>query len=238
MNTPDDNPATVENRPDHVKSFVKRKGHFSDSRRAALENLWPIYGLDYNANQALNFSQIFNNSHEVILEIGFGMGITTAEIAQNNPGLNYLGVEVYAAGVGSLMKLIGDAELKNLRAIQHDVFDVIRDMIPKESLRGVHIFFPDPWPKLRHHKRRLIQTEFLSLLQPAIKPGGYIHCATDWQPYADHMLEVFSAHPGYANTSDQASGFSLRPEHRPLTKFEVRGIKLGHGVWDLIFNKN
>jgi tRNA (guanine-N7-)-methyltransferase len=238
MNTSDDNAGNAQNRPDHVKSFVKRKGHFSDSRRAAFENLWPIYGIAYDAEQPLNFSTVFNNHNEVVLEIGFGMGLTTAEIALNNPTLNYLGVEVYAAGVGSLMKLIGDTELKNVRAIQHDVFDVIRDMIPEGSLSGVHIFFPDPWPKLRHHKRRLIQTEFINLLRPALRPRGYIHCATDWQPYADHMLEVFKANSGYINASTEESGFSPRPAHRPLTKFEARGIKLGHGVRDLIFNKN
>jgi tRNA (guanine-N7-)-methyltransferase len=222
---------------DHVRSFVKRKGHFSDSRKEALDQQWPIFGLEYAADKALNFAEIFNRTSPVVLEIGFGMGITTAEIAQSNPETDYLGVEVYSAGVASLMKLIGEQKLTNIRAMQHDVFEVIRDMLPDDSLIGIHIYFPDPWPKARHHKRRLVQPAFLEMLKPKLKSRGYIHCATDWQDYAEHMRDVFIAAPGFTNCSIEQSGYSLRPASRPLTKFEARGLNLGHGVWDLMFEK-
>jgi tRNA (guanine-N7-)-methyltransferase len=227
----------VEPTFDHVKSFVKRKGHFTASRREALESQWPKFGIEYSPCSPLNFEALFGNANPVVLEIGFGMGITTAEIAQNNPGINYLGVEVYGAGVASLMKLLGEKQLKNVRAIQHDVFDVIRDMMPSNSLSGIHLFFPDPWPKARHHKRRLLQTDFIARLHPALKAGAYLHCATDWENYAQHMLEVLQASDQYSNTSLEPSGYSIKPSYRPLTKFEDRGLKLGHGVWDLIFRK-
>jgi tRNA (guanine-N7-)-methyltransferase len=222
----------------HVRSFVKRKGHFSGSRRAAFDTLWPKFGIEYETSHHLNFTEIFHRTAPVVLEIGFGMGITTAEIAQANPKNDYLGVEVYSAGVASLMKLIGDHEIPNIRAIQHDVFEVVRDMLPDASLDGIHLFFPDPWPKLRHQKRRLLQPAFIQMLHPKLKPGGYLHCATDWEHYAEHMLHVLSEAKNFKNTSELESGFCTRPPEtvRPLTKFENRGIKLGHGVWDLIFS--
>jgi tRNA (guanine-N7-)-methyltransferase len=222
---------------DHVRSFVKRKGHFSDSRKQALDTQWPISGLEYDPLKKLDFAQIFQRTAPVVLEIGFGMGITTAEIAQRNPNIDYLGVEVYSAGVASLMKLIVEKNLTNVRAMQHDVFEVVRDMLPDESLSGIHIYFPDPWPKARHHKRRLVQADFVQMLRPKLLNEGYIHCATDWQGYAEHMLEVFGAAPGFVNASAEVSGYSARPSDRPLTKFEDRGLKLGHGVWDLIFKR-
>jgi tRNA (guanine-N7-)-methyltransferase len=222
---------------DHVRSFVKRKGHFSDSRKEALNQQWPVYGLEYEASTVLDFAQIYDRVAPVVLEIGFGMGITTAEIAQNNLDTDYLGVEVYSAGVASLMKLIGDKKLTNIRAMQHDVFEVARDMLPDDSISAIHIFFPDPWPKARHHKRRLVQPEFVQMLRPKLKKGGYIHCATDWQAYAEHMLEVLVAAEGFANNSDEPGRYCARPNSRPLTKFEDRGLKLGHGVWDLIFRR-
>jgi tRNA (guanine-N7-)-methyltransferase len=222
---------------DHVRSFVKRKGHFSDSRKEALDQQWPIYGLEYDADKTLNFAELFQRTAPVVLEIGFGMGITTAEIALNNPDTDYLGVEVYSAGVASLMKLIGEQKLTNIRAMQHDVFEVIRDMLLDDSLTGIHIYFPDPWPKARHNKRRLVQPDFVQMLKPKLKPQGYIHCATDWHAYAEHMREVLLAAPGFNNCSTEASGYAPRPASRPLTKFEARGLNLGHGVWDLIFQK-
>jgi tRNA (guanine-N7-)-methyltransferase len=222
---------------DHVRSFVKRKGHFSDSRRQALDTQWPIYGLEYEALKTLNLSEVYKRAAPIVLEIGFGMGITTADIAQVNPDIDYLGVEVYSAGVASLLKLIAEKKLNNIRVMQHDVFEVVRDMLPDHSLTGIHIFFPDPWPKARHHKRRLVQPDFVQMLRPKLKVNGYIHCATDWQAYAEHMLEVFVAAPGFSNESADASGYSTRPMNRPLTKFEDRGLKLGHGVWDLIFKR-
>jgi tRNA (guanine-N7-)-methyltransferase len=223
---------------DHVRSFVKRKGHFSDSRKQALDTQWPIYGIEYEASKTLNLAEVYKRAAPVILEIGFGMGITTADIAQANPDVDYLGVEVYSAGVASLLKLIAEKKLNNIRAMQHDVFEVVRDMLPDDSLSGIHIFFPDPWPKARHNKRRLVQADFVQMLRPKLKTNGYIHCATDWQAYAEHMLEVFVAAPGFTNESVEASGYSARPMSRPLTKFEDRGLKLGHGVWDLIFRRS
>jgi tRNA (guanine-N7-)-methyltransferase len=222
---------------DHVRSFVKRKGHFSDSRKEALNQQWPIYGIEYDASTLLDIAKIYQRRAPLVLEIGFGMGITTAEIAQNNLNTDYLGVEVYSAGVASLMKLIGDKKLTNIRAIQHDVFEVVRDMLPDNSLAAIHIFFPDPWPKARHHKRRLVQPDFMQMLRPKLQIGGHIHCATDWQAYAEHMLEVLSTAKGFANESVDATGYCPRPDKRPLTKFEDRGLKLGHGVWDLIFKR-
>ncbi len=221
--------------PDHVRSFVKRKGHFSDSRRAAMQNAWPQFGIAYDPTSRIDFSAEFRRSAPVVMEIGFGMGITTAAIAERNPEIDYLGIEVYAAGVASLMKLISDRAINNIRAIQHDVFDVVRDMLLDESLSGIHIYFPDPWPKARHHKRRLIQADFIQMLRPKLNRGGYIHCATDWEPYAQQMHEVLSTAEGFRNTVQ--SPFAPRPESRPLTKFEDRGLKLGHGVWDLIYRK-
>jgi tRNA (guanine-N7-)-methyltransferase len=162
------------------------------------------------------------------------MGDTTATIAAGMPKNNFVGVEVHTPGVGSLLKLIGEQELTNLRLIQHDAFEVVTHMIAPKSLAGVHVFFPDPWHKARHNKRRLIQGPFISLLASRIAPGGYLHCATDWQDYAEQMLEVLGAEPALQNTAD---GYAPRPDYRPVTKFENRGLRLGHGVWDLVFRK-
>ena len=182
----------------------------------------------------LDLNTSFNRSAQTILEIGFGMGETTEKIALARPHDNFLGVEVFNAGVGSLLKRIEASELKNIRIIQHDAVEVMRDMIAPDSLAGVHIYFPDPWPKSRHHKRRLIQSPFIALLASRLKPGGYIHCATDWEHYAMQMLDVLSNEPSLTNSSD---GFAPRPDFRPLTKFENRGLRLGHGVWDVIFTR-
>ena len=162
------------------------------------------------------------------------MGETTAHIAQRMPEKNFIGVEVHTPGIGSLLKLIGERELNNLRVMQHDAFEIITHMIAPASLAGVHIYFPDPWHKARHNKRRLIQPPFIQLLASRIAPGGYLHCATDWENYAEQMLEVLGAEPALKNT---AEGYAPQPDYRPLTKFENRGIKLGHGVWDLVFTK-
>jgi tRNA (guanine-N7-)-methyltransferase len=169
-----------------------------------------------------------------VLEIGFGMGAATAEIAAARPDTDFLGVEVHTPGVGALLKRIGEMELTNLRILQHDAVQVVEQMITPASLAGVHVFFPDPWHKKKHHKRRLIQPAFVALLASRLARGGYLHCATDWQPYAEQMLEVLSAEPTLENT---AEGYAPRPDYRPLTKFEARGLKLGHGVWDLVFSK-
>lgn len=193
----------------------------------------PIWSIDY-ADKILNLADTFGNKNPVILEIGFGMGETTQKIAQARPSDNFLGLEVYNAGVGALLKRIDENQLSNIRIIQHDAVEVLQNMIAPGSLAGVHIYFPDPWPKKRHHKRRLIQDQFIDLLCSRLATGAYIHCATDWENYAEQMLAVLSANTGLVNKFD---GFAPRPEYRPITKFETRGIRLGHGVWDLIFQR-
>lgn len=217
----------------HIRSFVHRRGHITQGQLAALERLMGQWSIPY-APRRLDPAAAFGRQAPTVLEIGFGMGETTEKIALARPDDNFLGVEVFNAGVGSLLRRIEDSSIQNLRIIQHDAVEVVRDMIAPDSLAGVHIYFPDPWPKKRHHKRRLIQPAFISLLASRIAPGGYIHCATDWEDYAVQMLEVLSGEPLLKNTAD---GYAPRPDYRPLTKFETRGLRLGHGVWDLIFKR-
>ena len=181
---------------------------------------------------ALDFSAVFGRQAPVVLEIGFGMGDATASVAQQLADIDFLGVEVHPPGVGALLRQIGERGLTNLRIVQHDAVEVLREMVPAGALAGIHLFFPDPWHKKRHHKRRLIQPPFVATLVQHLAPGGYLHCATDWEPYAQQMLAVLSAEPLLVNTVE---GYAPRPDHRPLTKFETRGLKLGHGVWDLVF---
>ncbi len=216
-----------------IRSFVTRAGRLSTAQARAIETLGPQFCVPYE-KAPLDFDQCFARSAPTILEIGFGMGETTAKIAAGMPDKNFLGVEVHTPGVGSLLKLIGEQELSNLRLIQHDAFEVLTHMIAPASLAGVHVFFPDPWHKARHNKRRLIQGPLVSLLALRIAPGGYLHCATDWKEYAEQMLEVLSAETALQNTSET---YAPRPAYRPVTKFENRGLKLGHGVWDLVFIK-
>ena len=218
-----------------IRSFVLRQGRLTKGQAAALENVMPIFGIPYSTQQ-VDLNVVFKrNNSKKILEIGFGMGETTAHIAKNSLDTDYVAVEVHSPGVGSLLKQIDELGLTNLRVIQHDVVEVLRDMIADNSLDGVHIFFPDPWHKKRHHKRRLIQAEFIQKLCAKIKTGGYIHVATDWQEYAEWVLEVLKAESMLVNT---AADYAEKPAYRPLTKFENRGINLGHGVWDLIFKKD
>ena len=217
----------------HIRSFVRRMGRMSVAQERFYADTFPRFGVPYAANE-LDLDALFGRSAPHILEIGFGMGETTAHIAANHPHNDYLGVEVHTPGVGALCKQIVERGLNNVRIVQHDAVEVVRDMLPLNSLDGIHIFFPDPWHKKRHNKRRLIQTPFVALLTAHLKPGGYIHCATDWEDYAVQMLEVLSAEPGLRNT---AEGYAPRPNYRPLTKFENRGLRLGHGVWDLVFRR-
>lgn len=202
----------------------------------ALAELAPRFVLPYTgqAEQPLDFEAVFGRRAPVVLEIGFGMGDATAQVAAAAPHQDFIGVEVHEAGIGALLKRIGDADLHNLRIVRHDAVEVLRQMIAPASLAGVHIWFPDPWHKKRHHKRRLIQPAFVALLQSRLQPGAYLHCATDWQDYAEQMLQVLSVEPGLVN---QAAGYAPRPDWRPLTKFENRGLQLGHGVWDLLFRR-
>jgi tRNA (guanine-N7-)-methyltransferase len=220
-----------------IRSFVRRGGRLGPGQQKALNELGPRFVLPYAPHQAFDAPAAFGNVQPLILEIGFGMGETTAAIAATRPELNFLGVEVHEAGVGALLKRIGEMSLTNLRIIEHDAVEVVRDMLAPASLAGVHIFFPDPWHKKRHHKRRLMQPEFVALLASRIAPGGYLHFATDWQEYADACVEVLSASESLINTASGETRFAPRPDYRPLTKFEARGLRLGHGVWDLIFTK-
>ncbi len=216
-----------------IRSFVTRAGRVSTAQARALETLAPRYCLPF-AKALLDVDATFGRQAPTILEIGTGMGETTAHIAGLMPEKHFIGVEVHTPGIGSLLKLIGEGGLENLRLIQHDAFEVVTHMLAPASLAGVHVFFPDPWHKARHNKRRLIQPAFVDLLCSRIAPGGYLHCATDWEDYAVQMLAVLSAEPALRNTAD---GYAPRPDYRPVTKFENRGLKLGHGVWDLVFTK-
>jgi len=217
----------------HIRSFVHRRGHITQGQREALEQLLDKWSIPY-ADRRLDLAAAFGREAPTVLEIGFGMGETTQKIALARPDDNFLGVEVFNAGVGSLLRRIEESGLQNLRIVQHDAVEVVRDMIAPDTLAGVHVYFPDPWPKKRHHKRRLIQPPFVALLASRIKPGGYLHCATDWQEYAVQMLEVLNAEPLLRNT---VADYAPRPDYRPQTKFETRGLRLGHGVWDLIFQR-
>ena len=215
-----------------IRSFVLRQGRLSNAQRRAHVELLPVYGVPFSP-AALDLERLFGRAAPKILEIGFGMGETTAAIAREHPENDYLGVEVHTPGVGSLLKRIADLGLKNVRVIQHDAVGVLEHMIAPDSLDGVHIFFPDPWPKKRHHKRRLLQAPFLALLASRMKPGASVHVATDWEDYALQMLEVFRSEPALLNTAPDFAGAGSRPQ----TKFEGRGRTLGHRIWDLVFRK-
>lgn len=223
----------IPQRSSHIRSYVLRQGRISNAQQRCLNTLLPIYGIPY-LSQSLDLDNVFGRTATKILEIGFGMGETTAAIAQSHPQNDYLALEVHTPGVGSLLKQIEELGLKNIRIIQHDAVEVLRDMLDDNVLDGVHIFFPDPWHKARHNKRRLIQPPFVAQLVKKIKPGGYIHVATDWQDYAEQVLAVLSNEKSLGNT---AANYAPRPAYRPLTKFEQRGLRLGHDVWDLVFKK-
>jgi tRNA (guanine-N7-)-methyltransferase len=216
-----------------IRSFVLRQGRISEAQQRAYEQLQPHYVIEY-APQPMNLETAFSRNAPKILEIGFGMGGATAQIAAEYPENDYLGIEVHTPGIGALMRLLDAGNISNVRIIQHDAVEVLNYMIAPDSLDGIHIYFPDPWPKKRHHKRRLIQSPLASLLASRIKPGGYLHLATDWQEYAEWMLEVLRGEPQLQNT---ATGYAPKPDYRPETKFERRGLNLGHGVWDLVFRK-
>jgi len=221
----------AEHRP--VRSYVLRQGRMSPAQQRALDVLLPRLGIAY-APAPLNIVAAFGRSAPVILEIGFGMGETTAAIAAAHPERNFLGLEVHGPGVGALLNRVDAAGLTNVRVIQHDAVDVVAHMIPAASLAGIHIYFPDPWPKKRHHKRRLLQPGFVHALAQRLAPDGYLHAATDWDDYAQEILATLSSEPLLANT---VPDFAPRPAWRPLTKFEARGLQLGHGVHDLVFRR-
>ncbi len=219
--------------PRAIRSFVRRAGRTTTGQAKAFETLGPRYVLPYTG-QPLPLATAFGHDAPTVLEIGFGMGDATAHIAGLMPEINFLCCEVHEPGVGALLKRIGELGLENIRILAHDAVEVMDHMLPQGGLAGIHIFFPDPWHKLRHNKRRLIQPPLVARLARRLAPGGYIHCATDWEPYAQQMLAVLSAEPLLRNTTD---GYAPKPDYRPLTKFENRGLKLGHGVWDLVFER-
>jgi tRNA (guanine-N7-)-methyltransferase len=216
-----------------IRSYVLRQGRFSPGQQRAYAELLPRWGVPYQP-RLLELREVFGREAPVVVEIGSGMGETTARIARANPDVDYLAIEVHAPGVGSLLKQLEESGTTNVRVVQHDAVEVMRDMGTPGSLAGIHVFFPDPWPKKRHHKRRLIQPAFAQLATERLARGGHLHVATDWQEYAEHVLAVLEATPGLANT---AEAFAPRPPTRPETKFERRGLKLGHGVWDIVFTR-
>ena len=220
-----------------IRSFVLRTGRTTAGQTRAFADVGPQFLLPYTP-ELVDFAVVFNRTAPTILEIGFGMGEATAHIASVMPEKNFLCCEVHTPGVGALLKRIDEQGLSNIRILQHDAVEVIDHMLPAgdmASLDGVHIFFPDPWHKKKHNKRRLIQAPLVAKLATRLKPGGYLHCATDWQPYAEQILEVLSAEPLLQNTAN--TDYAPKPDYRPLTKFENRGIRLGHGVWDIVFKR-
>ncbi|WP_426817502.1 tRNA (guanosine(46)-N7)-methyltransferase TrmB [Winslowiella sp. 2C04] len=218
-----------------IRSFVRRQGRLTKGQQHALDNYWPVMGVEYQA-QPIDLVDLFGREGPVVLEIGFGMGASLVTMAGNNPQQNFLGIEVHSPGVGACLGSAHEAGVDNLRVMCHDAVEVLENMIPDNSLRMVQLFFPDPWHKARHNKRRIVQVPFAELVMRKLKLGGTFHMATDWESYAEHMLEVMSSIEGYKNQSEDNS-YVPRPESRPLTKFEQRGQRLGHGVWDLMFER-
>lgn len=218
-----------------IKSFTLRAGRLSPRQSRALDLWLPDYALVVE-NKPWNLADHFGREAETIVEIGFGMGASLIEMAQARPDINFLGIEVHRAGIGSLVADLHDLGITNVRVVAHDAVEVFNTCLSSESIDGVQIFFPDPWPKARHHKRRLVQASFVRVLLQAIKLGGFIHCATDWEDYANQMLDVLSSEAKLKN-KEKNSSFYPRPERRPLTKFEARGQRLGHGTWDLMFTR-
>lgn len=218
-----------------IRSFVRRQGRLTKGQQHALEHFWPEKGVEYQP-QPVDLPVLFGRNAPVVLEIGFGMGASLVTMAQANPQQDFLGIEVHSPGVGACLSAASEAGVENLRVMCHDAVDVLNHMIPDNSLRMVQLFFPDPWHKARHNKRRIVQVPFAELVLRKLKLGGVFHMATDWQPYAEHMLAVMNDIAGYKNQSE-TQNYVPRPDSRPLTKFEQRGQRLGHGVWDLMFER-
>lgn len=219
-----------------IRSFVLREGRMTEAQQRAFDELWPKYGVDYHTGEHLDPPQVFGNTHPTCLEIGFGNGAALAAVAAAHPERNYLGMEVHRPGVGHLLLQLEQSELRNVRLLRHDAAEALRQGLVDDCLEGVYLFFPDPWPKKKHHKRRIVQPGFVEQLARVIRPGGFVHMATDWEHYARHMLGTLSANDKFRNTSEHGD-FVPRPADRPLTRFEQRGRRLGHGVWDLIFRR-
>ncbi len=220
--------------PQRIRSFIRRQGRLTPGQELALDQHWPQYGLEPELDY--DFSQVFGRQAPLIVEIGFGNGDSLAKMAAANPDHDYIGIEVHKPGVGHLLILLNEQGLTNVRVYCHDAIEILEQKLPDHSLAGLHLFFPDPWHKKKHHKRRIVRPSFVDLLNKKLQMDGYFHAATDWQHYAESMLEVLSASEGLKNTS-LSQDYCERPDYRPLTKFEQRGLRLGHGVWDLIFRK-
>jgi len=218
-----------------VKSYVKREGRLTRAQERALADYWPTKGIDYQSS-LLSFETVFGRNAPVVVEIGFGMGKSLVEMAAAAPDKNFIGIEVHRPGVGACLADAAEQGVENLRVMEHDAVEVLKNMIPEGSLSRLQLFFPDPWHKKRHHKRRIVQPEFVEVIRSRLAIGGCFHMATDWEPYAQHMAEIMNNAKGYANTAEEGD-YVPRPEYRPITKFETRGQKLGHGVWDLIFER-
>ncbi|MEI7192988.1 tRNA (guanosine(46)-N7)-methyltransferase TrmB [Pectobacterium brasiliense] len=218
-----------------IRSFVRRQGRLTNGQQLALDNYWPVMGVEYQTG-LVDFNALFGRDAPVVLEIGFGMGASLVTMAAQHPEQNFLGIEVHLPGVGACLAAAQEAGISNLRVMCHDAVEVLMNMIPDGSLSMVQLFFPDPWHKARHNKRRIVQVPFVQLVRSKLKVGGVFHMATDWEPYAQHMLEVMTSVTEYRNLSNN-NEYVERPESRPLTKFEARGQRLGHGVWDLMFER-
>ena len=227
--------SVIVEHPRSIKSYVIRSGRMTSGQEKAYQENWSHYGVDADGRM-LDFQQLYGRDAPVILEIGFGMGDSLLEMAVRNPHNNYLGIEVHKPGVGRLLGNIKKQALTNLKVMQSDAIEVLNTQIPDESLSAVYLFFPDPWHKTRHHKRRIVQDDFIQLVRQKLQPGGQFHMATDWQDYAEHMLEHMHRAEGFKNASPDGS-YIPRPDYRPITKFERRGERLGHGVWDILFTK-
>jgi len=226
------NKEDIKKRP--IRSYILRQGRITAAQTKAIQDNFQKHAVNFE-NKIINFSDIFKNKNsDLILEIGFGMGTSTAEIAKSNLNKNYIAIEVHSPGVGNLLKLIQEGDIRNLKIIQHDAVEVLNVMIKNDSLNGIHIFFPDPWPKKRHHKRRLIQSNLLKLIAQKIKKSGYLHIATDWEDYALWIIDLLDKEDSLEKISDD---FFKKPDYRPLTKYENRGIKLGYRVWDMIYSR-
>ena len=217
-----------------IKSFIRRIGRMTVAQKQALDTLWDKYRLDHEVT--CNFTEVFERSAPIILEIGFGNGESLAKTAAQNPDKDYIGIEVHKPGVGNLLAQLERQSISNVRVFYHDAIEVLENCIPEHSLSAVHLFFPDPWHKRKHHKRRIVRPSFVHLIAQKLIAGGYFHAATDWQHYAKHMLKILNVADQFANQSSDQS-YCPRPDYRPLTKFEQRGLRLGHGVWDLIFKR-
>ena len=220
--------------PQRIRSFIRRQGRLTPGQQQAIDHHWDTFCLDPKLDY--DFTQVFGREAPLFLEIGFGNGDSLAKMAAANPDKDYIGIEVHKPGVGHLLILLNEQNISNVRIYCHDAIDILEHKLPDHSLAGLHLFFPDPWHKKKHHKRRIVRPSFVELLNKKLKTGGYFHAATDWQDYAESMLAVLSADAGLSNTSP-TQDYCPCPEYRPLTKFEQRGIRLGHGVWDLIFTK-